>query len=56
MLSRVAYKGCCMIELTCKDCGHVEKVEEYCPYTGHRYGEGFEYKCSKCGGRLTEEK
>ena len=43
------------IFIECKECGHIEQVERYCPYTGHRYGRGFEYKCSKCKGTMEEQ-
>ena len=43
-----------IITLTCKDCGHEEQVALYCPYTGHKYGESFEYKCASCNGRLED--
>jgi len=51
------------IEIECKECGHVEIIAKYCPYTGHLmgpsgnyvYGSGFEYKCSECHGAMEEK-
>jgi len=43
---------CKLITLTCRNCGHVEDMKEYCPYTGHRYGSGFEYSCPSCKGTM----
>ena len=39
------------IDVVCRDCGKVDQVQMYCPYTGHRYGEGFEYIC-ECRGTM----
>ena len=44
-----------IIDVECNECGHVEQVARYCPYTGHCYGRGFEYKCSKCKGTMGEK-
>ena len=44
-----------IIDIECNECGHLEQISRYCPYTGHRYGSGFEYKCSKCNGTMGEK-
>ena len=40
------------IQLTCRACGHSEEMNEYCPYLGHRFGQGFEYTCPQCKGTM----
>jgi hypothetical protein len=40
------------VELTCIGCGHKSVMPILCPYTGHRYGAGFDYTCPICRGTM----
>lgn len=41
------------ITIQCKICGEHTNKPAYCPYTGHRHSNGWQYKC-KCGGDMIE--
>lgn len=43
-----------MIKLKCKTCGHTVFRKKYCPYTGFRHHEGWNYTCECCRGELIE--
>lgn len=43
-------------KMVCEDCDGKVDIPESCPYTGHKYGEGYVYVCKLCRGELVERK